>query len=146
MKTHEVYQTTNNIYIVSEYCELGDLSGLIKMKGGKMGEEEALNIVIQILLGVIHIHAKGVVHRDLKPQNVLIKNGVKEHVYKIIDFGFCDINSDNNKLQQSYNVGSPLYMSPEAYRKCRYSTRSDLWAVGIVLLEMLLGDLPFRGC
>lgn len=78
-------------------------------------------------------------HRDLKPTNILLKNGVP----KIADFGFAV--PSNRSAQSFYNVGSPLYMSPEAYKKSEYSTSSDVWGLGVIFYEMLLGGTPFKG-
>ena len=117
---------------------MGDLHHYIKSKN-RIPEDEALQIISQLISGTMHIHTKGVIHRDLKPQNILIKN----KIFKIIDFGFCEVN--DCKIQQPYNVGAPLYMIPEAYKFSKYSIKSDSWALGIIFLEMLLGELPFRG-
>ena len=92
---NEIYQTTNNIYIVTEYCDQGDLQQYIKGKG-KLGEEEALCLLRQILAGLVHVNSKGITHRDMKSTNILLKSNptTKEPTIKIIDFGFCD-HSDN---------------------------------------------------
>lgn len=105
-----------------------------------MREEEALRLFKQIIKGLQHIHSKGIIHRDIKSANIFIKNGV----LKIADFGFCEFVSEKYG-QQGYNVGSPLYMSPEAYKKTQYSEKSDCWAAGVILFEMLIGDTPFKG-
>lgn len=73
----------------------------------------------------------------------MLKKNAKDKIFKIIDFGFSEVNEP--KFQQLYNVGSPLYMSPEVFKKNRYSIKSDCWALGMIFLEMLIGDLPFRG-
>lgn len=112
---------------------------MIKEKGtaiahsGPFKEEEALSIFKQIIKGLQHIHSKGVIHRDVKTANILLKKGVP----KIADFGFAEFISE--RQGGGYNVGSPLYMSPEAYRKSQYSDKSDTWAAGVILYEMLIG-------
>lgn len=85
--------------------------------------------------------SQGVLHRDLKTANILLKDGVA----KIADFGFCDFIHDQKGKHLKYNVGSPLYMSPEAYRKSIYSYKSEIWGAGIILYEMVLGEQPFKG-
>lgn len=87
----------------------------------------------QILRGLQHIHSKGVLHRDVKSANILLRNGQ----CKIADFGYVEFPAE--RQGGGYNVGSPLYMSPEAYRKSQYSEKSDCWAAGIILYEMLKG-------
>ena len=76
-------------------------------------------------------------HRDIKPANILLRDSVA----KICDFGFCGFlqNQQQSFLAENFSVGSPLYMSPEAYRRNHYSVKSDVWAAGITLYEMLIG-------
>lgn len=95
--------------------------------GGRLPENEALNIFKGIVAGCKCFHDRGVVHRDLKPSNVLVKNGCP----KIGDFGYCEI-AGSTKPKMFYNVGSPAYMSPEAYIKNFYSEKSDVWALGMI--------------
>ena len=88
----------------------------------------------QILEGYKRIKDKEIVHRDLKPDNILFKSGGGERRrISIIDFGYCEMREVPNKPQVFYNVGSPKYMSPEAYKENRYSEKSDVWAMGVML-------------
>jgi len=80
------------------------------------------------------------VHRDLKPANLLM---TEDGVVKIADFGFGIKTSQLGKANR-YNVGSPLYMAPESLRKNDYSFKSDIWALGVILYELLLNDTPWR--
>jgi serine/threonine protein kinase len=86
------------------------------------------------------MHGNGVTHRDLKPSNILIADGHP----KITDFGFCDI-AGSAKPKMFYNVGSPSYMSPEAYMDNIYGEKSDVWAAGGILYEMLVGSTIDKG-
>lgn len=95
----------------------------------------------QIINGLSVSFAHGILHRDLKTANILISDGVA----KLADFGFCDFIHEQKGKHLKYNVGSPLYMSPEAYRKSIYSYKSEIWGAGIILYEMLLGEQPFKG-
>lgn len=81
------------------------------------------------------------IHRDLKTANILLRADGEP---VIIDFGFCEMIMGKRPLVQ-YNVGSPAYMSPEAYGKSRYSEKSDIWALGVILHEMLTGKTPDNG-
>jgi serine/threonine-protein kinase ULK/ATG1 len=129
------------MYIVSEYCDKGDLLAMIK-KNGAMSEQQAVEILEMVLKGLAYLEEHGVVHRDLKPANVLMKGTIA----KIGDFGFCMFEREQTDPQYAgYSIGSPLYMSPEAYRNRQYSIKSDIWSCGILFYEMLLGSQPFPG-
>lgn len=88
-------------------------------------------------MGFIHIAENGFLHRDLKPANLLIK----DKTVKIADFGFAKKAGPNS--QETINVGSPLYMSPEALQKNIYTTKNDVWSIGVILYEMLHGKAPW---
>lgn len=119
-------QNTNFTYIITEYCNQGDLADLI-IKRGHIPENEAVLIFYQILTGFKEQISKGVIHRDLKPSNILIK----ERIYKIADYGFSKmINSPKEKVY--YNVGTTLYMPPQALTENKYSEKSDIWSLGVM--------------
>jgi serine/threonine protein kinase len=102
-------------------------------------EAEAIPLMNQIINGYINFYSHGVIHRDLKPANIFLKN----NEIKIADFGFAMKQADNKK-NSSYNVGSPVYMSPEALKENKYSFKSDIWALGVIYYEMLTGKTPWR--
>lgn len=102
---------------------------------GKLFEAEAMNIFRKILIGCNAITQACIIHRDLKPSNILI-NSTQDPI--IIDFGFCEIICAK-KVMKAFNVGSPSYMSPEAFLKTLYSEKSDSWSLGMVLYEMVQG-------
>ena len=133
----DVHATKNNTYIITEFCEDGDLSKLIQQKG--MPETQAINYLKQIIAGYMEIHRKGIVHRDLKPTNIFIK----ERLLKIADFGFA-VRVEDCKKSNKYNIGSPLYMPPEALLYNQYSFKSDIWALGIIFFELLTGAAPWN--
>ena len=139
IEVYEIYQGDNQIYMVSEYCNQGDLFRYSKQKG-RISEEEMVRIINQILMGLACMFSNGIIHRDLKTANILLKDGV----VKIADFGFCGFLQEMSEALR-YSVGSPLYMSPEAYKKNSYSPKSDLWALGMIVYELILGEQPFRG-
>ena len=93
-----------------------------------------------------HIKSKLIVHRDLKPDNIIFKKhpSISKQV-AIIDFGYCEMDEVPNKPNMFYNVGSPKYMSPEAYKQNKYSEKSDIWAIGVMLYEMLVGSTCDKG-
>ncbi|CAK59615.1 unnamed protein product (macronuclear) [Paramecium tetraurelia] len=131
-------QNTNFTYIITEYCNQGDLADLI-IKRGHIPENEAVLIFYQILTGFKEQISKGVIHRDLKPSNILIK----ERIYKIADYGFSKmINSPKEKVY--YNVGTTLYMPPQALTENKYSEKSDIWSLGVMFYQILNGKVPWQ--
>lgn len=129
-------------YIVMEYIEGINLKLYIKRKGGSLTLEEMLNITEQILGALDHAHSKGIVHRDIKPQNVLVlKNGI----IKVADFGIAQLPEGDNVTPSDKAVGTVHYVSPEQGSGKDIDAKSDLYSLGVVLYEMACGRLPFDG-
>jgi serine/threonine-protein kinase len=119
------------------------------LKAGAMEGRRAVFIARQILAGIGSAHASGVVHRDLKPGNVLLVGSPGEDLVKILDFGVAKLlEGDGGPSDLSavagYVLGTPEYMSPEQARVERIDQRSDIYAVGVLLYEMVTGRLPFQ--
>ncbi len=129
-------------YIVMEYIEGINLKSYIKRKGGMLTLEETFNIIEQILSALDHAHSKGIVHRDIKPQNVLVlKNGV----IKVADFGIAQLPDGDNVTPADKAIGTVHYVSPEQASGKDIDHKSDLYSLGVVLYEMVCGRLPFDG-
>ncbi|CAD8192607.1 unnamed protein product [Paramecium pentaurelia] len=138
VKMHCYCQNTNFTYIITEYCNQGDLADLI-IKRGYIPENEAVLIFYQILTGFKEQISKGVIHRDLKPSNILISKGI----YKIADYGFSKmVYSPKEKVY--YNVGTTLYMPPQALTENKYSEKSDVWSLGVMFYQILSGKVPWQ--
>ncbi|MDB4933139.1 MAG: Serine/threonine-protein kinase pkn3 [Labilithrix sp.] len=136
-------------FIVMEYLEGQDLAKLIAERAGTLGIDEIVDIMSQICVGVSEAHANGIVHRDLKPQNVFVitRRDGRRHI-KVLDFGISKIAGDvGGALTRTSDVlGSPYYMSPEQLLATRdVGPSGDVWALGVILYEMLTGAVPFRG-
>lgn len=87
-----------------------------------------------------------VIHRDLKPANILVKaNGSKNDSFKLADFGFAKFVSGFEKNMLESIVGTPLYMAPQILEKVPYTTKCDIWSIGLIFYEMLTGALPWKG-
>jgi serine/threonine protein kinase/tetratricopeptide (TPR) repeat protein len=127
------------LFIVMAYYEGQTLKQ--RLAAGSMAVEEALDIATQIADGLAKAHAQGVVHRDVKPGNVILT----EDGIRIVDFGLATF-ADALKLTVEHStLGTAAYMSPEQVRGQSADARSDVWAVGVVLYEMLTGHVPFQG-
>ena len=112
-----------------------------RLEHGPMAVEEALEIATQVADGLAKAHAQGVVHRDIKPGNVI----VTEDGVRILDFGLATFVDALKLTTENASFGTPAYMSPEQVRGLPADARSDVWAVGVLLYEMLAGHVPFQG-
>lgn len=126
------------IYIILEICGGGDLKKLVNKR--IMKEKYAITYFKQIADGLQYLRQQKIIHRDLKPQNVLLSTDRK--IIKIADFGFAKI-IGNEALAETL-CGSPLYMAPEILLKKPYTSKADLWSVGVMLYEVLCGRHPFK--
>ena len=137
---YKVIDTPENYYIVMEYCKNGELFEYISKKE-RLDEDEASSFFYQIINGVEYIHSKGIAHRDLKLENLLL---TEDNIIKIIDFGLS--HEFNGKDLLKTKCGSPSYASPELIAQPFYDGfKSDIWCCGIILYAMLCGYLPFDG-
>ena len=131
----EVYD--GQVAIASEYVAGGSLADWLARNGGKaQSVEEAIKLVTGVLAGLEHLHSNGLIHRDLKPGNILLQASLP----RLTDFGLTRVLKPGGHT--STVVGTPAYMAPEAFQG-RYSAASDIWAVGILLHELLVGELPY---
>ncbi len=101
---------------------------------------ETIDIFQQICSGFKTVHAKNIIHRDIKPANFLIHNGV----VKISDFGFARTVDTTEDPKLMTFLGSPLYMAPQILGKAKFSSKCDVWSLGITIFELLFGRTPFR--
>lgn len=113
-----------------------------KISRGEIPANEAINIVIQIAEGLSGAHRKGIIHKDVKPANIIID---EENIVKIIDFGLSKLLSANKQIQLKNRMGTLAYMSPEEIKGKMIDFRTDIWSLGIIMYEMLTGMRPFEG-
>ncbi|KAJ7944403.1 CDPK-related kinase [Quillaja saponaria] len=137
---YDAYEDHDNVYIVMELCEGGELLDRILSRGGKYSEDEAKAVLIQILSFVAFCHLQGVVHRDLKPENFLFTSKDDNSELKAIDFGLSDFVKPDERLNDI--VGSAYYVAPEVLHRS-YSTEADVWSVGVIAYILLCGSRPF---
>src|SRR4029077_12252969 len=140
----DFFEEAGEFFLVMEYVDGQDLSRLIKSKG-RLAESEALPIFRDVLKGLGFAHAKGLVHRDIKPSNVLVDTNGRP---RLMDFGIAIMagGAEKSLTATGVAIGSPWYMSPEQILRPReVDRRTDIYALGIVLYEMLTGSVPFDG-
>ena len=135
-------ENRTRVYMVMEWCE-GRLLREI-LSEGRMPQERAIHIACAILEALDYIHANGVVHRDLKPENIMVDD---QDRIKLIDFGIAGDAAARRLTYANFTatLGTPDYISPEQVQGKRGDGRSDTYAAGVILYEMLSGKLPFSG-
>ena len=140
----DVFESSDEVYLVMELCQGGALSSLVKEKG-RLDEQDAAVILKSVLLALSHIHSKGVVHRDVKPENIFLcpsEHGQPVQA-KVGDFGASLVLDTTNRVHGP--AGTIFYFAPEILQHRGYSQGADVWAAGIVLFVLLSGIMPFHG-
>lgn len=140
VKVYDVSVSENLKYIVMEYVDGMTLREYLNERGGKLTSRETVHFISQILKALDHAHHNGVVHRDIKPQNImLLDNGQ----LRMMDFGIARISRAENQLTGGKAMGSVHYISPEQAKGDETDFTSDIYSVGVMMYEMLSGHLPF---
>ena len=133
---YDYYVDDDYVYIIMEYCENGSLNDML-LGRNKLNEKQASVIIFETLIALIDLKSKGIIHRDLKLDNILID--IHGHV-RLADFGLAKIH-ENEALKTS--CGTPLYVSPELILKEKYDERTDIWSLGVIFYYLLYGKFPF---
>jgi TolB-like protein/Flp pilus assembly protein TadD/predicted Ser/Thr protein kinase len=137
---HEIDEADGQTFIAMAYIE--GLSLKEKIQSGPLKLEEALKIATQVAEGLQEAHRKGIVHRDIKSDNIMLTN---EGSVKIMDFGLAKIAKGRLAAREEMKSGTVAYMSPEQATGGSIDLRTDIWSLGVVLYETLAGQLPFKG-
>ncbi|XP_024113747.1 serine/threonine-protein kinase ULK2 [Oryzias melastigma] len=144
---YDVQETPNSVFLVMEYCNGGDLADYLQAKGTL--REDTMRVFLQQIAAAMRVlNSKGIIHRDLKPQNILLsyaarkKSNVSSIRIKIADFGFARYLTSN--MMAATLCGSPMYMAPEVIMSQNYDAKADLWSIGTVIYQCLVGKPPFQ--
>ncbi len=141
-----IEHTSTGRYLVMDYCEGGTLRTLME-SDSPLSWEQNLRLITEVLAGLHYAHSRGIVHCDIKPDNILLSLRPGGPIARISDFGIARLTQemmDSTVPEKSDNTGSPAYMAPERFYG-QYNIGSDIYAVGIMLFELLVGDRPFSG-
>lgn len=141
VKIFDVNFSDNIQYIVMEYIDGITLKEYIEQQGS-INWKEAVHFTVQILRALQHAHDNGIVHRDVKPQNVML---LEDGTIKVMDFGIARFARENGKTLSDKAIGSVHYISPEQAKGDTTDEKTDIYAVGVIMYEMLTGKVPFDG-
>ena len=139
---HDIQEHDGQMFIVMEFVE----GQTLREKRGTISYKQAIDIGIQIADGLAAAHEKGIVHRDVKPENIMVR---KDGIVQIMDFGLAKLRASGSKItrltKEGSTVGTAGYMSPEQVQGQDTDHRSDIFSFGVLLYELLTGQLPFKG-
>lgn len=136
VKLYGFFHDSDNVYLIMELSTEGQLYEVLKTKG-RFEERKASKLIKQLCEAVKHMQSFNIMHRDIKPENVVIENGV----VKLCDFGWAVCKG--NSLRSTF-CGTPLYVSPEVLKGELYDEKSDIWSLGVLAYQILVGQLPFK--
>ena len=142
VKVYDVSVTDKLQYIVMEYVDGITLKEYLRQRGGALTWKETVYFATQVLSALQHAHAKGIIHRDVKPQNIML---LADGSIKMMDFGIARFSRAQSQTVSDKAIGSVHYISPEQAKGERTDARTDIYSVGVMLYEMLSGKLPFDG-
>ncbi|MDY5502490.1 MAG: Stk1 family PASTA domain-containing Ser/Thr kinase, partial [Gemmiger sp.] len=142
VKVYDVSVTDRLQYIVMEYVDGITLKEYLKQRGGALTWKETVHFATQVLSALQHAHSKGIIHRDVKPQNIML---LADGSIKMMDFGIARFSRAQSQTVSDKAIGSVHYISPEQAKGDKTDARTDIYSVGVMLYEMLSGKLPFDG-
>ena len=138
---YEIGETDEKELFIAMACYEGE-SLKDKIEDSRFSVDEAVEIAVQIMEGLAKAHSKEIVHRDIKPANILV---TEDQEIKIVDFGLAKLAGRTVLTKEGSTLGTVAYMSPEQTEGKEVGHQTDIWAVGVVLYEMLTGQRPFKG-
>lgn len=136
LRMYGYFHDQKNVYLILEYAGKGEVYSLLE-QNGKFNEKMAANFIYQVTNALIYMQSENIIHRDIKPENLLL--GCDNQI-KISDFGWAVKNRDGRRLTY---CGTPQYLAPEMYEKTLHDSTVDIWCLGILCYEFLVGETPF---
>jgi len=137
----DLFENSDYYYIVIEYMKGKDLFDYIQIRHFKLGEQRVKEIAYQIGIAIKYLHGYGIVHRDLKLENVMMSDNTEASVPKLVDFGLAKMIGPNEKADEPF--GTLGYVAPEVLKKEPYSFSCDVWSFGCIIYALISGSLPF---
>lgn len=146
IRMESVYETENSIYMILELFRGGNLRSYIS-KNGPLNEQQAAIVLKAVLKGIKHCHDLNIIHRDIKPDNILFRSSeLRENNISVADFGLATFNSVDKYL--FLRCGTPGFVAPEIFQMKKetdhYSFKVDIFSLGVTFFFMLFGDLPYE--
>ena len=141
VKLIDFFESSDNYHLILEHMAGKDLFDYLAKRDYTLNEEAAKLIIYQIMLGVRYLHNLGIVHRDLKLENIMMTHAKDEAAPKIVDFGLAKMIGPNESATEPF--GTLGYVAPEVLLKKPYSFSCDVWSLGCILYALLSGSLPF---
>jgi serine/threonine protein kinase len=141
IKLLDLFENSDYYYIVLEYMEGKDLFDYLKARNFSISEDRARHLAIQVAEAIQYLHSYGIVHRDIKLENVMMSDSTDKSVPKLVDFGLAKIIGPSEKTTEPF--GTLGYVAPEVLKKEPYTFSCDLWSLGCIAYALLSGSLPF---
>lgn len=141
VKLLDLFENLEHYYIVLECMEGKDMFDYLKSRSFQITEERAKELMMQLIHAVQYLHSYGIVHRDLKLENIMMTDNSEQSVPKLVDFGLAKILGPTEKSDEPF--GTLGYVAPEVLKKEPYSFSCDLWSLGCICYALLSGSLPF---
>jgi len=138
LRLYKHFEDADTVYLLLEYCAKGELYQLLRTRRGRrFTEADAQHYFVQVTRGLQYLHGRKIMHRDLKPENLLVDH---DYVLKIADFGWCA----DSSVKRTTFCGTPDYLAPEMLESQGHDHRLDIWSLGVLLYEMVVGRPPFQ--
>ena len=137
----DIFENSEYYYIVLDYMEGSDLFDYLQARDFNLGEQRVKELTYQLVLGLKYLHNYGIVHRDLKLENIMMTDTSEQSVPKLVDFGLAKMIGPNEKAEEPF--GTLGYVAPEILEKKPYSFQCDMWSLGCIVYALLCSSLPF---